>query len=145
MSPDDSLLAVQQLTKTFSRPGRRGRSDLAVRAVDDVSFDVARGETFGIVGESGCGKSTLARLIVRLLSPTTGTVEFDGIALQSLGNRQLRGGRRRLQLVFQDATASLDMRMTAQALVEEGLRTHRLGDRREWHERAAQTLERVGI
>src|ERR1700754_4807411 len=100
----DALLVVEDLTKEF--PGRR-RSDPPVRAVDGVSFEVRRGETFGVVGESGCGKSTLTRAILRLLEPTTGRVDFDGTDVRSLGTEELRRWRRRVQIVFQDPLGSL--------------------------------------
>jgi peptide/nickel transport system ATP-binding protein len=95
-----------------------------VRAVDGVDLDVARGATYGLVGESGCGKSTLGRAVLRLLPPTSGTVEFDGVDLASLSGEPLRRMRRRMQMVFQDPMASLDPRQSVESVLLEPLRAH---------------------
>jgi oligopeptide/dipeptide ABC transporter ATP-binding protein len=138
------LLVVDGLHKTFPAGHRRGARE-GVVAVEDVSFTVHRGETVGIVGESGCGKSTLARLVLRLIEPTGGTVSLDGVDLGALGPRELRRFRARMQMVFQDATATLDSRMTVQALVEEALQVHGVGDRRTRRDRAQAALASVGV
>ena len=119
------LLVVEGLTKHF-RAGSRGE----VRAVDDVSFSMRRGETLGLVGESGSGKSTVARLVTRLLRPDAGRIEFDGTEIGTLKRRELRRVRRRLQIVFQDPYSSLDPRMTVRAIVAEPLRIARASRRR---------------
>lgn len=137
----DPLLRVENLTKIYR--GRRGAADVA--AVDGVSFDVAAGETFGLVGESGCGKSTIARCVLRLVEPSGGTITFDGIDLATQDSRQMRALRARMQIVFQDATASLDPRMSVRALVEEPLRVHGDGDAAARREAAERVLELVGI
>ncbi|MFD0689285.1 dipeptide ABC transporter ATP-binding protein [Actinomadura fibrosa] len=138
--PAEPLLRVRDLRREFAsgpRPRRR-----AVRAVDGVTFDVRSGETLGIVGESGSGKTTLARLLVRLLEPTSGTVAFAGRALSGLPERRLRPVRRDLQMVFQDPGASLNPRRTAGDAIAEPLRVQ--GERDP--ERTARTLmERVGL
>ena len=138
----EALLVVDELSKEFAA---RRKSDVPVRAVDGVSFQVKRGETFGVVGESGCGKSTLSRAILRLLEPTGGRVEFDGIDVRALGRQELRRLRRRVQIVFQDPLGSLDPRMTAHAIVEEPLEIHGIGNRAERARRATEMLELVGI
>jgi oligopeptide transport system ATP-binding protein len=142
-----SLLAVQGLEKTFvtGRSGPFGRRRQALRVVDEVSFDVAQGETFGLVGESGCGKTTVARCILRLIEPTAGRVVFDGIELGGLARGDLRKLRRRMQIVFQDPFASLDPRMTVQAIVDEPLLIHGMRDRAERAGRVQEILELVGI
>jgi oligopeptide/dipeptide ABC transporter ATP-binding protein len=140
------LLRVEHLSKEFV--GRRsllGRPGEVLRAVDDVSFEVMRGEAFGIVGESGCGKSTLARLILRLLEPTGGTVTFDGSVITDLPTDQMRRLRRRMQIVFQDPYSSLNPRMRVGDIVEEPLVIHELGDRDERRRRVRETLELVGL
>ena len=114
-----ALLEVDGLVKEF--PARGG----AVHAVDGVSFSLARGQTLGLVGESGCGKSTVARLLVRLLEPTAGTIRIDGDDIAHASRRGLRVWRRRVQIVFQDPYASLDPRLTARAAVAEPLRIAR--------------------
>jgi oligopeptide/dipeptide ABC transporter ATP-binding protein len=143
----DSLIRVEGLVREFviGRSGFPRRRALIVRAVDGVSFDVARGETFGLVGETGCGKSTIGRCLVRLLEPTAGRVVFDGVDLLSLGRAEMREIRRRMQIVFQDPYSSLDPRMSVEDIVGEGLRIHGLGDRRQRREQVIATLTRVGL
>lgn len=118
------ILSVEHLRKTF--PLGRGiltnRPKAELRAVDDVSFEVRRGETLGLVGESGCGKSTLARCVLRLLRPTSGTMRFDGEDLATVSNARLRALRQKLQIVFQDPYASLHPRMKVKRIIDEPLR-----------------------
>ena len=109
----EPLISVRNLKKYFTGK-RRGSS---VKAVDDVSFDIVRGETFGIVGESGCGKSTLGRTIIRLLEPTAGQVFYDGVDLATLSAEEMRKKRREIQIIFQDPYASLNPRMTVRELI----------------------------
>jgi oligopeptide transport system ATP-binding protein len=143
---DGVLLRVQGLAKEFTRrKSTFGHEHDTIRAVDDVSFEVLRGEAFGIVGESGCGKSTLARLVLSLLKPTAGTVTFDGSAISELPPEQMRQMRRRMQIVFQDPYSSLNPRMTIHAIVEEPLIIHNLGDSSGRRARVREILELVGI
>ena len=145
-NPADALLWVDKLEKTFRfGHARFGREPALLRAVDVVSFDVHKGETFGLVGESGCGKSTLARCILRLIAPTGGRALLDGVDLVALSGNDLRRTRRRMQFVFQDPYASLDPRMSVRAIVEEPLVIHGIGDRGERAKQAAEMLELVGI
>lgn len=143
----EALLRVEALSKTFvtGGSGLRRREPRQVDALVDVSFDVARGETFGLVGESGCGKSTAARCILRLQEPSGGRVSFDGIDLLALPPLELRRLRRRMQIVFQESTASLDPRMSVRSIVEEPLAIHSIGSREEQRERALEALGLVGI
>jgi oligopeptide/dipeptide ABC transporter ATP-binding protein len=140
------LLSVRDLTKHF--PIKRGvfsRVKGAVRAVDGVSFDVAAGETLALVGESGCGKSTTGRAILRLIEPTSGSVQFDGQDILALGTGDLRRIRRKLQIVFQDPFSSLNPRMSIGAIVREGLTIHRLAEGAAADARVRQLLEEVGL
>jgi peptide/nickel transport system ATP-binding protein/oligopeptide transport system ATP-binding protein len=125
--PSRPLLSVRNLVKRFPvRGGGLFRRTVAhVSAVEDVSFDVAEGETLGIVGESGCGKSTTGRCVLQLIPPTSGEVLFDGTDLTRVGGRRLRAFRRDLQIVFQDPYASLDPRQPVAHIIAEPLRIHR--------------------
>lgn len=140
------LLKVEHLVKHYARGAGWGRGTAqVVRAVDDVSFCVARGSALGLVGESGCGKSTLSRALLRLIEPDAGALHFDGIDLRALGASQLRALRPRMQIVFQDPYASLNPRRTVRQALEEPLRVHRRGSAREIAEKVAATLAEVGL
>ena len=123
--PGETILEVVDLVKSFPvRGGLWRRTVGAVQAVAGVSFTVARGETFGMVGESGCGKSTTGRVILRLLPATSGTVRFKGADVLTAGKRELHGMRRQMQIVFQDPYASLDPRMPVSSIIAEPMRIH---------------------
>jgi peptide/nickel transport system ATP-binding protein len=122
-----SLLEVTNLVKQFPiRTGLLLRTTGAVQAVSDISFSVHRGETLGLVGESGCGKSTAGRCILGLIPATSGSVKFDGQEVVGRSHAEMRPLRRRMQLVFQDPYASLNPRMTVNAIVSEALKIHGL-------------------
>ncbi len=135
------LVNVRQLVKHFPVEG----SDDVVRAVDDVSFEILRGETLGLVGESGCGKSTVGRCLLRLIEPTTGQIDFDGRNVLSLNRNDLRELRREMQIVFQDPYASLNPRMRVGDIVGEPLVIHKIGTKNERGERVGELLRRVGL
>ena len=116
-----------------------------VKAVDDISFHVKRGETLGLVGESGCGKSTTGRALLQLHRPTEGSVRFDGIELTELKGRNLRRFRRRMQMIFQDPYSSLNPRMSVGAIVSEPMVIHNLYKGRERRERVEYILNSVGL
>src|SRR3569833_2333625 len=140
------LLSVRKLTKLFPiKKGLFGKTTGAVRAVDNVTFDVLPGETLGLVGESGCGKSTTGRMILRLIEPTAGEVEFDGIDLVKLGTKEMRGRRRKIQVIFQDPFSSLNPRMTVGAIIREGLTIHKLAEGAAADTRVRQLLDEVGL
>jgi oligopeptide transport system ATP-binding protein len=141
----EPLLTVEGLSKTYRRRARGLSRARDLTAVNDVSFTVGRGESVGLVGESGCGKSTIARCILRLIDPTAGRVVLDGSDLTAMGKGELRRIRRRMQIVFQDPFASLDPRMTVQAIVEEPLIIHGMGDAAARRAKAIETLDMVGI
>jgi oligopeptide/dipeptide ABC transporter ATP-binding protein len=139
------LLDVRHLSVHFAQRGAPWAASLMLRAVDDVSLQVARGEIVGVVGESGSGKTTLGRAILRLVEPTAGSVRFDGTDLAGLSQRQLLPVRRRLQAVFQDPAGSLNPVMTVGAAISEALAIHDIGDRRDRADRVATLLDRVGL
>jgi oligopeptide transport system ATP-binding protein len=144
--PAAPLLRVEHLVKHFDvRRGLFGRSGAVVRAVDDVSFEVWRGETLAIVGESGCGKSTAGRLILRLIEPTSGAVAFDGRDVLALDERGVRSLRREMQIIFQDPYASLNPRMTVGQMLSEPLVLHGLASGDKVRERVAELLRVVGL
>lgn len=138
------LVDVQGLVKEFTRGGLWRRA-AGVRAVDDVTFAISRGETLGLVGESGSGKTTTGRCILRLIEPTSGQILFDGRDVLSLSARELRQARRHFQIVFQDPYSSLNPRMRVGAIVEEPLVIHRIGSAADRHARAKELFELVGL
>ncbi|EKP95778.1 ABC transporter ATP-binding protein [Thermaerobacter subterraneus] len=135
------ILEVRDVKKYFPT----GRRRPPVKAVDGVSFHVYPGETVGLVGESGCGKSTLARLIVRLLTPSSGTIRFDGQDVVAAGGSQLRRLRRDLQMVFQDPYSSLNPRLTVREIVGEPLLVHGVARGRQMERQVEELLEAVGL
>jgi oligopeptide/dipeptide ABC transporter ATP-binding protein len=140
------LLVVKDLVKFFPvRKGVFSRVAGHVRAVDRVSFSIKRGETLSLVGESGSGKTTCGRAILRLIEPTSGSVKFDGIEVTALNRRELRGLRKRMQIIFQDPFGSLNPRMTVFSMLSEILRTHRLVPRAGRRDRVVQLLDLVGL
>ena len=141
-----SVLEVQDLVKHF--PVQRGvlrRTVGHVKAVDGVSFAIAPGETLCLVGESGCGKSTVARLILRLLQPTSGSIRLEGDDVTRLGESAMRPYRRQVQMVFQDPYASLNPRLTAGDIIAEPLENYSRLSADDRRERVAKLLQRVGL
>ncbi len=141
---EQSLIEVKNLKKYFGGGGIIKKKPY-IKAVDDISFSINRGETFGLVGESGCGKSTAARTMIRLYTPTSGSVIFDGTDIARLGEKELKPYRRRIQMIFQDPYASLDPRMTVQNIVAEPLTTQNTFAKAEYEDRVAQSLRMVGL
>jgi oligopeptide transport system ATP-binding protein len=141
------LLRVENLTKEFTITGGiLGRKVASVKAVQDVSLSIKKGETLGVVGESGCGKSTLGRCIIRLIEPTSGQIFFKGQEITQLNGDQLRALRRKMQIVFQDPFASLNPRMTIGAILEEPLIVHGLyPDAAGRRARVKELLDLVGL
>ena len=142
----EQLLVVRDLRKYFPvKRGVLGRTVANVKAVDGISFGLGRGETLGLVGESGSGKTTVGRCILRLIEPSSGTVQFEGQDVLSLGTGDMRRMRRHMQIVFQDPYASLNPRMTVASIIAEPLIIH--GDLKgnDRQDRVAQLLEKVGL
>ena len=139
------LVQVSHLAKHFVRGKGLFHSGSIVRAVDDVSFDIEEGETFGLVGESGSGKTTTGRCLLRLIEPTSGSVMFRGEDVLGFSRSRLRAARRDMQIVFQDPYSSLNPRMRARQIVEEPLIIHELGDRERRRERVAELFRLVGL
>jgi oligopeptide transport system ATP-binding protein len=139
------LVEVSHLVKHFARDSGLLKSGTLVKAVDDVSFTIEAGETFGLVGESGSGKTTTGRCVLRLVEPTSGSVRFRGEDVLGFSRSKLREARRHMQIVFQDPYSSLNPRMRAKQIVEEPLIIHRLGDRAARDQRVRQLFELVGL
>jgi oligopeptide transport system ATP-binding protein len=143
----EPLLRVKNLVKHFGvARGFVRREVRLVHAVDNVSFDIAAGETLGLVGESGCGKSTAARCILHLIEPTSGEIWFQGRNVAALDRKDGFALSRDMQIIFQDPFASLNPRMTVGAIIGEGLTIHRLAaTRRDYEDRIVRLLEAVGL
>jgi peptide/nickel transport system ATP-binding protein/oligopeptide transport system ATP-binding protein len=140
------LVEVEHLSEFFAITGGVLQRHVAdVKAVDDVSFTIQRGETLGLVGESGCGKTTIGRVLLRLVEPTAGRIVFDGTDITKLRGHALKPFRRRMQIIFQDPFASLDPRQPIGGSIGEGLRIHGLGSSGERREKVARIMELVGL
>lgn len=143
---DEDLVEVEHLVKYFPvRAGLMQRVVNWVKAVDDVSFTVKKGETLGMVGESGCGKTTIGRSMLRLVEPTSGSVHYDNKDVLKLRGSELKDVRRHMQIIFQDPYASLDPRVPIGESVMEGLHIHNIGTRQERYDLMIDTLKKVGL
>jgi oligopeptide/dipeptide ABC transporter ATP-binding protein len=141
-----ALVRVENLMEYFPlRGGLLQRKVGEVKAVDDVSFEIRRGETLGLVGESGCGKTTVGRTLLRLIEPTGGKIIFDGNDITDLKGNDLKIYRRRMQIVFQDPYASLDPRAPIATAIAEGLRIHGIGTPQERADKVARMMDLVGL
>jgi oligopeptide transport system ATP-binding protein len=139
------LVEVSHLVKTFARDAGLFGAGTRVTAVDDVSFSIDEGESFGLVGESGSGKTTTGRCILRLIEPSSGAVRFRGENVLDFPKRRLREARRDMQIVFQDPYSSLNPRMRAREIVGEPLIIHKLGTRAERQARVVELFSLVGL
>ncbi len=137
---NQTLVEVKNLTKHF--PAAHNQ---VVQAVDGVSFIIQRGETLGLVGESGCGKTTVGRCLLRLIEPSGGEIRFDGRNLTEINRTELRGLRRRMQIIFQDPYSSLNPRMKVGQIIAEPLIVHKVGSKAEQREKVAELLRVVGL
>ena len=142
---NEAILEVKGLKKFYDIHQGWFKENIKVKAVDDISFNVKKGETFGIVGESGCGKSTTGRTILRLDQPTEGQILFDGDDINLLPYEKMRKLRRKMQMVFQDPYASLNPKKTIKQILTEPLRVHNLYSKKERLEKAVEILEIVGL
>ncbi len=145
-SKPEDFVQVEHLVKYFPvRAGLMQRVVNWVKAVDDVSFNVRKGETLGMVGESGCGKTTIGRSMLRLVEPTSGSVHYEGKDVLKLRGHDLKDVRRHMQIIFQDPYASLDPRVPIGESVMEGLHIHNIGSRQERYDLMIDTLKKVGL
>ena len=143
---NDVVLKVEHLTKRYPvKKGVFGRTGAYVHALEDVSFEVHRGETFAIVGESGCGKSTTGKCVLRLTEPTEGTVTLDGEDFTSLKGEDLTRARQKMKLIFQDPYSSLNPRMRVGKIVQDPLNLMDLGSHEEREEREKEVFEQIGL
>jgi peptide/nickel transport system ATP-binding protein len=143
---DELMLKVDNLCTYFELPRAHPFTPVQkVYAVDDVSFELTRGKTFGLVGESGCGKSTTALSILRLIEPTSGSVYFNNIDVLKLTANELRKIRRSMQIIFQDPYSSLNPQATAGDIVERSLKIHKIGNSKARKERVGELFARVGL
>jgi len=145
MSPEE-ILSIENLVKHFPLGGGLFSKPRAwVKAVDGVSFQVRKGEAFGLVGESGCGKTTLGQMIIRLIDPTSGSIRFQGKEIGSLSRQEMHPFRRKLQIIFQDPYSSLNPRMKVEAIVTEPLQAQGGMDRARRRRAAAEIIQKVGL
>lgn len=142
----EAFVSLSEVSRTYALGRAKfGGPERFVQAVNDVSIDVGKGQTLGLVGESGCGKSTLARLIMRLEAPTAGTIRIGGTDMAGLNGAALKAARRRFQMVFQDPYASLNPRMSARAIIAEALINYRFGNRAQVDARVDELAGQVGL
>jgi len=139
-SINPNLLEVNNLKKYFPMKGHR-----TLKAVDDLSFSIARGETLGLVGESGCGKTTVGRTLIRLYEPTGGKMSFDGVDVFALPEKKMLPVRRQMQMIFQDPYSSLNPRMTVAEIISEPLEVHQIASGKAAEDRVSELLEMVGL
>lgn len=142
---DNVLLEVKNLKKYYEISQGMFKEKIYVRAVDDVSFSIRKGETFALVGESGCGKSTTGRTLLRLMNPTDGEVLFDGENIEKLPYQNMRSLRKRMQMVFQDPYASLNPKKTIRQILMEPLKVHKKYEKAERLEKVLKMIEIVGL
>ncbi|WP_022757716.1 ABC transporter ATP-binding protein [Butyrivibrio fibrisolvens] len=140
---EENVLEVKRLTKFFEV--NRGVKTQVVQAVNDISFEVKKGETFGLVGESGCGKSSLGRTILRIYEPTNGEILFDGKDITKLSRKQMLPYRQKLQMIFQDPYASLNPRFTVGEIIGEPMEIHNIGTPKTRQKKVQELLEIVGL
>ncbi|MGF7046480.1 peptide/nickel transport system ATP-binding protein/oligopeptide transport system ATP-binding protein [Paenibacillus sp. DS2015] len=146
MNPNpEILLDVRGLKKYFPARGAGSSGRNMLKAVDDLTFHISRGETFGLVGESGCGKSTTGRSIVRLYDVTDGEVYFDGHNIATMNERQLKPFRKRMQTIFQDPYSSLNPGMNVAQLISEPMEIHGIGSKQDRQDTVLELLEKVGL
>lgn len=146
MAEKQPLLEIKNLKKHFEiRKGLLNNKISYLKAVDDVSFTINKGETLGLVGESGCGKTTTGRTILKLYEPTSGQIIYDGKDIANLNYREMIPYRKKMQMIFQDPYASLDARMTVGDIIGEAIDIHKLATGRERMDRIYYLLERVGL
>ncbi len=141
-----SLLKVQNLVKQFPvHGGVLNRVVKKVNAVNGVSFEIAKGETFGVVGESGCGKSTLGKAVIRLINSTSGSIEYDSKVITNLSHKEMMPYRRRMQIIFQDPYSSLNPRLTINALLKEAIRFHNIIPANQMNDYIQALITKVGL
>ena len=145
--PDTSdIIRIENLVKYFAvRRGVFGEKKNQVKAVDDISFNIKKGETLGLVGESGCGKTTTGRVILRLIEPTSGSVFFEDENLSELNKREMKEIRQDMQIIFQDPCSALNPRMTVGTTIAESLRINKVGDPNNYRDIVFELLKKVGL
>lgn len=146
MENNENLIEVKNLKKYFDvKKGLFSRSDRQLKAVDDVSFSIKKGETLGLVGESGCGKTTAGRTLLKLYEPTSGQILFNGKPIENLKFKEILPIRKKMQMIFQDPYASLDPRMTVGEIIGDPLDVHKICSGKDRADRIRELIELVGL
>lgn len=142
---NDKLIEVKNLKKWFHIDKGISQKDVTIKAVDNISFNIKRGEIFSMVGESGCGKTTCGKMLLKIIDPTSGSIFFNKVEIARIKQEEMKKLRRKMMIIYQDPFGSLDPRMRIGKIISEPLEVHNIGTPKEQKERVVQLMEKVGL